>query len=1027
MQLRDRLSALPRRRWLAAVVVLALVAASVVVAAWPDDEPAASRATTTPPVLTPEPVLLDALEGGFEGASLRAGGWRLEASRGTRAEITARTVHHGKGAVSLDTSGSAGTISLGAPPRPVVEGQEYGASAFAIPTSGRPQLRLEFLDEQGRELDESVADLSDKDGVWSRTSVQAVAPQGVATARVVVALPRDSAVVVDDVDWWTTGLPDPGFEAPDGSGGARSWSVSTPPGTSIERTTGESHGGGAALEVRDASRTESAFVASPLVPAPTGTELEVRGWVRASRGETTLRVRWFDSTRRLLPDAPTNGARATARSWSEVRNTVAVPDGAAYAQLQIATGEAGTSASTWDDMSMRPAPALPEQDHAVAPVATMQGFANTKTSLVSSVGNVPKFSTVTSGAPGVFQFADLQTGKVEFSHQVPGILNGWALTPSRDERMIFVGGQGHVWRFDTRTRSFTDLGQATPRATRVFDLVTAPDGRIWGGSYPGGDVWSINPTTGAFTSAGAVGNDNDYARTLAVDDENVYVGTGSIEPNIVQISTTDPPRRIQIAPPTDVGKGFLTQLEAHDGFLTALFPDGTRGLYDVTARRWVDTPVLDTTGNLFQRVPGSTAPDNQLYFFRDGKFWRGTVSAAGIRQQAVGAIPVPRNGAGTVVRIRLDGQLADWVIVHDSHTQVVAFKVPQQPSPKGKLSVLVPRKLAIHLKPSPLRVKSMAARGDDVIVGGYGGASLSVLDTRPLGSDGAPRLNRLVGGASTPKFFGEVEGMITNGRFQYFGTYPKARIFRFDTTKPWKDRTNPRMVVDLGAETEQDRPIAWTASGARTFFGTIPDYGIRGGVLGWFDGNATSPVVIDPPVHDQSVVGLTARRQVVYGGTSRWGGLGSRPSSGPPSVFAYDSDRRNLLWTVTPDPAAQSVGSVLVDDDGRLWAATRNRVFQLDPATGRTVRTIPLGITGDPTSADPDDGDPAAATFVSTAMVSLRGHLYVVTGGQLLQLDPQTARIRQVAEGGISPSRLAVVGDDLYFPVVTTLMRARAL
>ena len=75
-------------------------------------------------------------------------------------------------------------------------------------------------------------------------------------------------------------------------------------------------------------------------------------------------------------------------------------------------------------------------------------------------------------------------------------------------------------------------------------------------------------------------------------------------------------------------------------------------------------------------------------------------------------------------------------------------------------------------------------------------------------------------------------GSVTNGRYQFFGTYPRARIFRLDTIRPWKDGENPRLVADLGTPGDQDRPIAWTTSGERTVFGTIPKYGVTGGVLG---------------------------------------------------------------------------------------------------------------------------------------------------------------------------------------------------
>jgi len=1030
VSVRDRLSHLPRRRWVAAITALLLVVGTALVIGRVADGPSVPDVTDTEDAVPtpPPPVPLTSLEGGFDASSPTADGWTAQAGSGARTEVTRTTVRSGRGALRMDTSGTRESATMRSRAHGVRPGQEYGASGFAITVSGRPQLSLEFLDQQGRVVDSASTDAADGVGAWSRTTVERVAPADAARMRVVLTVDADAAVVWDDLDWWTTAVADAGFEAAgDSADSARSWVVSRSDGTSVRRVTAGARTGRAAIELRDTSRRATALAASSLVPVPQGTELEVSGWARAVRGKATLRVGWYDAARAPLAATPTNGVAADGSAWSEVGFRTAVPDGAAYGQVRVSTSREARATVLWDDVSLRPAAPATEQTYAVSPAATMTGFANTKTSLVTSVRGVPKFSTVASGSPAVFQVADLRTGRVEFTAEIPGILNGWALTNSLDQRAIFIGGQGHVWRYDTTTRTLTDLGAATPRATRVFDLVTAPDGRIWGGSYPGGEVWSLDPATGKFTSAGSVGNDNDYARTLAVDGSHLYVGTGSVHPNIVQISTADPAKHTQIAPPPEVRTGFLTQLKVHAGVLSVLFPDGSRGLYDLTGRAWVDAPELATTGNLYQATPGAAAPDNRVYFFRDGRFWGATLGPEGVTETALATVPVPTSVGGRIVRMALDGAPADWVLAYDSHTRLVAHRLGA-PDPATGLAVpeTRPRVINVRLRPTALRVKSLAESAGKVVVGGYGGSSLSILDPATLGTPADRGLVRTVGGASTPKFFGEVEGMVTNGRYQYFGTYPKSRIFRLDTTQPWADRTNPRLLADLGATTSQDRPIAWAASPSRTFFGTIPDYGIRGGALGWFEGTSARPVVVDPPVPEQSVVGLSADRSTVYGSTSRWGGLGARPSSGPPSVFKYDSDRKRVLWTVTPDRSAQSIGSVLHDDEGRLWAASRNRILQLDPVTGRTIRTISLGITGDPAGDDPDDGDPANATFVSTAMVSLRDHLYLASGGEVWQLDPRTSRVRRISDGGVSPSRIAVVGDDLYYPATTVVMRAEA-
>ncbi|KGN35682.1 hypothetical protein [Knoellia subterranea] len=1016
------------------IVVLGLVVAGSLTAALTRDGSTPRGGHVSAPAdrrLPPAP--LSALSGGFEGQRALDGGWTAQVPQGARVELTTREARRGQKSLVVDGSrATAGPTLVVSPSQPATAGLEYGAGAFARVTTGQASVRLEFLDHAGRHVGTHPAEAQGASGLWSRATVRGVAPDDAALMRVVLVTDSRGRTLWDDIDLWTSFLPDGGFEGEgEPPGSARNWWVSSARAGVVARRVAEgARTGVGALELRDESASALAAATSRLMPISQGGELEIRGWVRGSVSGSSLGVKWYDDSRTLLAGPGRNALSAQATGWTELSRRIAVPDGARYAQLEISTSAQGRGAGVWDDLSMHPVAPAERPDVSVEPAAEMEGFANTKNSLVTVVDGVPKFSTMTSGSPAVFQFADLRTGKVEFTHEVPGILNGWALAHSLDHRTIFVGGKGTVWRFDTRTHAFTDLGKVSPRATHVFDMVTAPDGRIWGGSYPGGDVWSLDPRTGRITPAGSVGNDNDYAKTLAVDDRFVYVGTGTVRPNIVQISTADTRVRTQITPPARVRSGFLTSLQVHAGMLSVMFPDGTRGLFDTSARRWLDTAALASTGNLFQSR-SEAPPSSTAYFFRDDRLWEATIGPGGMVEKALATVPIPRNVNSGVARVDLDGSVADWLLAYDSHTTVIAVKIDGSGAPArdadGKLPSATTRELTIHLKPNALRIKSLGSADGTVVVGGYGGASVSVLDPATLGRHGARGLEQVIGGATTPKFFGEIEGMATNGRYQFFGTYPKSRIFRRDITKAWEGRTNPRMLADLGAETDADRPIAWAAAGARTYFGTIPDYGIRGGTIGWFEGTSSTPVVVEPPVPDQSVVGLSAGGRRLFGSTSRWGGLGSRPSAGPPSVFGYDVEGRKLQWTVTPDASAQAIGSVLYED-GRLWAASRNRVFQLDPTTGRTIRTLPLGIPGDPSSDDPstenpDDGDPAGATFASTTMVSRGGYLYIAAGGRVIQVDPGTGQTRVVAKDGVSPARIIAVGDDLFYPATTLLMR----
>ncbi|MEN3123673.1 hypothetical protein [Janibacter sp. LM] len=80
-----------------------------------------------------------------------------------------------------------------------------------------------------------------------------------------------------------------------------------------------------------------------------------------------------------------------------------------------------------------------------------------------------------------------------------------------------------------------------------------------------------------------------------------------------------------------------------------------------------------------------------------------------------------------------------------------------------------------------------------------------------------------------------------SGHHQHLGTYTDGRIFRHDTTQPWSDGKNPALLTTLGPTHTQDGPLAWATSGGRTYFGTVPKYGVRGDGLSIIDSATATP------------------------------------------------------------------------------------------------------------------------------------------------------------------------------------------
>ncbi|HET7397097.1 MAG TPA: hypothetical protein VFJ94_01145 [Intrasporangium sp.] len=1002
-----------RRRSLAAIVAAAVVVLALGVAAVLLLTGRAGEA----PGPAPQPVP-QAIPGGFEGDPARAG-WVLTAGDGVVSPTTTKA-HSGSASLQLTGTEGGAPASAALPRLPVVPGRTYAAGAFSLVGTGRQELVVQFRDGAGQPITDASAPTGTTTGAWSRVSTTATAPPGAASATLTLTAIDgvQSAVSWDDVSFVDSAVPNGGVEAegPDSSC-PQAWTCVAPAGSDSARTTSERHSGAAALLLTDGSADEAVTaVTGPVQVAPSVGQT-FSAWVLVDSGEPTagLTVRWYDAARTLLATDVHDGLRTDAGAWTQVEVTDPAPDTAAYATVEVHTSATGQGRAVWDDVAVEPAPGTGPQRWSTERVAQLDGFTTTATSRVLNVGGRPKLATIVSGDPASLQIADVQTGTVDDVRRLPGLVHGWGLTESADGRSLYVGGgSGHLLRYDPATKSLTDLGRATPRARLVFDLATGPDGRVWGASYPGGEVWAYDPATQAFTVLDPVGSGHDYARSIAVDRDWVYVGTGSVNPDIVRISAADPSRRTTIALPDPVASGFVVSLDLHGRYLAARLPEGRRGVYDTVSQTW-DVPLSqDAGGRQIQQTPTSTTVDGApFYYFTNGRLWRVDPQATGpAAKRAVATVAAPEGRDRAVVRTRIGGVDGDWILSFDGVDTVTALNVSALPPATGASLPAAPvRTLRLHLRPSPVPIKSLAvgSRGE-VLVGGFGGSSLSMLDP----ADPQPRLTPLISDPVGRDVFGEVEGMVSNGRFDFFGSYTSARLFRRDSTLPWVDGENPRLLATLGPTLGQDRPLAWATSGDRTVFGTVPQYGRLGGVLGWFDGADTTPQTVWCPVPDQSVVALAGAGHVAYGGTSRWGGLGVRPSTASAELFAYDLESRQALWHVAPLPGAQAFTAVLLDSEGRLWAATSTTLVELDRASGRVRRTLPL-LPG----AERDE-----PTYRGADLAELDGRVVVAAQGRLYAVDPDTLAVDTIASRGVAPAKVRAIDGLLYFPSRSVLLRA---
>lgn len=137
----------------------------------------------------------------------------------------------------------------------------------------------------------------------------------------------------------------------------------------------------------------------------------------------------------------------------------------------------------------------------------------------------------------------------------------------------------------------------------------AEDGTVYGGTYPGGLLFSFDRATGTVTNLGQVNEGETYVRSIGVDDRYVYVGSQS-NAKLVRLDRTDGSRTEMMVPVT--AKNAVYDLTITGGFLFArVEAANTVVVYDLD-----DLSVVNTVEKVTGRVISGLDPTGSFVLFR---------------------------------------------------------------------------------------------------------------------------------------------------------------------------------------------------------------------------------------------------------------------------------------------------------------------------------------------------------------------------------------------------------------------------
>ncbi|GII92988.1 hypothetical protein [Sinosporangium siamense] len=399
---------------------------------------------------------------------------------------------------------------------------------------------------------------------------------------------------------------------------------------------------------------------------------------------------------------------------------------------------------------------------------------------------------------------------------------------------------------------------------------------------------------------------------------------------VLLIPVAAPAQAETLAPPSGCGFQNLGQLPLVGTTIagTALdedHPDGPR-VYSVTSS--ASGPALLSirdalTGSMIAEHPlqlglGSwavtVAPDHSVYV--------GTYN--GISGQAGGRLfrYTPSTDKVTEGGIAIPGESFVWTVAASPDGKAVYGGT----SPGGKLFRYDTATGQITDLGSPVPgeqfVRDLAVARDGTVYAGVGAESMKVAVVDPQGA-----VKRIIEPPIQGKGYAYDVDVVGGNLLVRYSTSGGENPMGICT---------PKLLLNLTAQ-EQERPFAMVSAGDWLAFGTVPKSGTVGGALGLLDPATGRSVLKRNIVPGHSIVGLAYRDGVVYGATSAFGGI-LTPQGDAAQVFAYDIATDKILWQTAPVPGDLTLGSITFDGAGKLWGLTPDALYEMDPATGQTLR-----------------------------------------------------------------------------------------
>lgn len=668
--------------------------------------------------------------------------------------------------------------------------------------------------------------------------------------------------------------------------------------------------------------------------------------------------------------------------WNTIRKMSTAPEGAAYVRVGFYSGKPSITKAYFDDVTFElvdNSETLEREYNSPINLGPMVdvGLGQAGAIGVNSKGESEVYF-ISNGSPGTFYVLDAITGEAKFSEVIPNTIAVWAITIGKDKNVYFGGTEdGRLYRYLPDKKIIEDLG-SNPADKWIWDLEVSDDGSIYGTTYPNAKLFKYDPILKSFEDLGRMHETQEYARGLGIDGDNIYIGIGTQSKHLIKYSiSSDTTKEVSI-PELSGTTGTFEDITVIGDYL--FISNGTINMLVVHK----DTLQVVGKFQYSNRIGYNENIDsNHVYYKFEKDFFRFNLLTLKEENITIDK-PLP-----DTVRTK-DVQ---WVL-HDGEYKIALL------TQYGEYMLINPENgkvdmISLDISLQPVDIQSLEVGFDGrLYMGGYQ-RGLSIYD---------PFTNNI--DVNLPNF-AQPEGIGFLNNRVWYGTYVGAIMYSLDPSKDINLDNNPNYEYKI--QDNQDRPFAITSGDDKLFVGTIPDYGMLGGVLAIYDEPSNTWNQFRNVVKDQSIISLAYKDGLLYGGTSVWGGLGSDPTAKEAEMFIWDVENEQMIKSFTLDipnidEKPRMIGELKFDENGLLWGVVDGTIFAYDIETESVVKSKMI----EPSTYNSSKWFPYRIQFAPDGMI------YSTISRKLVAIDPETLDHKVIVDQFMNNMTLGVDGSIYY-------------